>query len=683
MPPPPPPPSRGPLRALLCHARAAIDARVAALRVAATPAAGIAAAVAVGHAALVAGPGSGGGAPRALVADLAILPALFLCVWSAWRAGADPRVAPLLRQGWRRVALGTLAYALGNALLVAADLGRQPSPWLAQGAYALYYALVLAGLASFARAQSQRLDRARFWLDMAAVALAGGIAVWVLVLAPAAAELPVGPRPWSAHLRVALSLSYPVASLGVLFGAANVVLRAAGPGSDPGRRLGIELLATGGLLGFMADVGISYLTLRHGTYASGSWPDAAYVVSALCWVLAAEHDRRRAVRDADAAPADHGAAASPTAPPADVWVGRGASPAPYVAVAVGFAVLALDAGSAEARGTLAVAALLTSVVVARQVLAAREHARLLRLLSAREARFRAVFDQSPVGVVLVQRDGTILETNAAFHALLGFGRDELRGRSSLDLSPPDDAARTRQAVAGLLAGERETVAMEKRYLRRDGTPVWVSVTVAHAETDDGPCLMAIVQDVSERRRLEAELTHRAFHDALTGLANRALFRDRVEHALGRAARERSPSVAVVFVDLDDFKAVNDTLGHAAGDELLVAVATRLRAATRAADTVARLGGDEFGVLVEDVASDEEALGVAERIVASLRDPVRVRGRTLPVRGSAGVARASAGATAEALLRDADVAMYRAKHEGKGCAALHVAEAADDALSFAS
>ncbi|HEX6630011.1 MAG TPA: EAL domain-containing protein [Gemmatimonadaceae bacterium] len=180
--------------------------------------------------------------------------------------------------------------------------------------------------------------------------------------------------------------------------------------------------------------------------------------------------------------------------------------------------------------------------------------------------------------------------------------------------------------------------------------------------------------IAERERAEAQLAHQAFHDPLTGLANRVLFRERVEHALTRAGRN-AERVTVLFVDLDGFKTVNDSLGHAAGDRLLVHVAERLLNATRGCDTVARLGGDEFAILLENVREMADAVRVAERAGGALAAPFQVDGAELVLGASIGIARAddasdaAPGARADALLRDADVAMYEAKAQGKGCYAL--------------
>jgi diguanylate cyclase (GGDEF)-like protein len=166
----------------------------------------------------------------------------------------------------------------------------------------------------------------------------------------------------------------------------------------------------------------------------------------------------------------------------------------------------------------------------------------------------------------------------------------------------------------------------------------------------------------ENKALEAKLVHQAFHDSLTGLANRALFRDRVEHAITRSTR--GERMAVVLLDLDDFKSVNDTLGHGEGDRLLQALAERLSVATRDCDTVARIGGDEFAILLEGLQEEADAMHVVERITAALRAPVALRGREVALGASIGVAHAHGGERVDELLRNADVAMYKAKDDGK-------------------
>ena len=173
------------------------------------------------------------------------------------------------------------------------------------------------------------------------------------------------------------------------------------------------------------------------------------------------------------------------------------------------------------------------------------------------------------------------------------------------------------------------------------------------------------RDVTEHERLKQQLVHQALHDSLTGLPNQTLFRDRIDHAVARLRRTEH-QVAVLFVDLDDFKNVNDTLGHWAGDVLLVKISERLTVQLRLADTAARLGGDEFAVLLDDLADTADALDIAQRIIDALREPVVIGTRHLTLSASIGVAYGDQGADTDELLRNADLAMYAAKAQGKNC-----------------
>ncbi len=277
-----------------------------------------------------------------------------------------------------------------------------------------------------------------------------------------------------------------------------------------------------------------------------------------------------------------------------------------------------------------------------------------------DARFRAVFTQSGVGVALLDRDAAILEANDALATLLGTSVSELLGLNIHDFSPTDDAETTQGYIRELLLGERNTASLEVRYVRQGGDIAWGSLTLTRADGASDVRLIAVVQDVTQRKSLEKELLRQAFYDQLTGLANRSLFRDRVQHAVARSTREKD-QLAVLFLDLDNFKSVNDTLGHAAGDALLEVVGTRLLNATRGCDTVARLGGDEFAVLLEGVRWDEDCSIVAERIVQALSAPVPLpTGHHVRVGASIGIARAAGEDGVEELLRNADVAMYAAK-----------------------
>ena len=235
-------------------------------------------------------------------------------------------------------------------------------------------------------------------------------------------------------------------------------------------------------------------------------------------------------------------------------------------------------------------------------------------------------------------------------------------RSSLD-DERDDAAR--QFARLVEFGNGGTVEFETTLVHADGQERKATVVAANlvgGSAVDG--IVATFRDVTEQRNLERQLSHRAFHDELTGLANRALFLDRMDHAL-RVARPEADPVVVLFVDLDDFKSVNDALGHAVGDQLLKIVADRIRRSAGTGDTAARLGGDEFAILLEDRGGIDRAIDVAESLLDSLREPVSIAGYDVAVLASVGVAVASPGMTTTSLLRDADIAMYEAKRAGKG------------------
>ncbi|MEP7344708.1 MAG: EAL domain-containing protein [Gemmatimonadaceae bacterium] len=286
-------------------------------------------------------------------------------------------------------------------------------------------------------------------------------------------------------------------------------------------------------------------------------------------------------------------------------------------------------------------------------------------MRASEARFRAVFEHSAVGIAMLDENARILDTNSAFQRFLGYDESELRGHAPHEFAPSAEAEAARVLMNDVSDATSASSAAEMRYLRRDGRMAWGSVTLSRADGSPNLRMIAMVQDISERKALEAKLVHQAFHDPLTGLANRNLFRDRVVHALQRSSRAHE-EIAVMFLDLDNFKQVNDTLGHAAGDQLLSSVAARLLNATRGCDTVARLGGDEFAVLLENVRGDIDATIVAERIKQALRAPVEFdNGRTVSVCASMGIARPGPGDGSDELLRNADVAMYGAKGEARG------------------
>ena len=296
-----------------------------------------------------------------------------------------------------------------------------------------------------------------------------------------------------------------------------------------------------------------------------------------------------------------------------------------------------------------------------------ERKRFEDALKESEERYRSAFEDASVGVALVGLDNRYLRVNRAFCEMLGYAEHELIGESSFQITHPDDREKSRARTELLVGGRSRTLGLEKRYVRKDGSILWVlsDVSLVRGAGGEPVHFVGQYQDVTERKRLEEELEYRAFHDPTTDLPNRALFADRLKHALARMERREGKKVAVLFMDLDNFKFVNDTLGHREGDRLLAAVAGRLRRCLRPEDTAARLGGDEFAALLEDVEDVGGATCVAYRIIRELRTPFLLEGQEVYVTPSIGISLGeSSQDPPENLLRSADVAMYRAKEEGK-------------------
>ncbi len=316
---------------------------------------------------------------------------------------------------------------------------------------------------------------------------------------------------------------------------------------------------------------------------------------------------------------------------------------------------------------LLLAALLLFVLIRRFARSQRLSTRLAterETLRQSEERFQALIRNTSDVIAILAPDGVIRYLSSAAQRLWGVIPEQIEGGSVFTLMHPDEAelARTLIAQAG---GDPGGLTTELRLRYADGSWRQSEFILTNLLTEPGiEGIVLTCRDASQRKAFEEQLAHQAFHDALTGLPNRALFMERLRHALARARRQGT-MVGVIFLDLDNFKFVNDSLGHGAGDYLLVAVAERLRVCLRAGDTVARLGGDEFTVLLEDLADEGQLLGLAERITQVLHTPILVGGREIVTTGSLGIA-ASLGDSRlpEELLREADTAMYRAKATGK-------------------
>jgi diguanylate cyclase (GGDEF)-like protein/PAS domain S-box-containing protein len=291
-----------------------------------------------------------------------------------------------------------------------------------------------------------------------------------------------------------------------------------------------------------------------------------------------------------------------------------------------------------------------------------------------EERYRTLVEQIPVVAYIDRADNsdTPLYTSPQIEGLLGYSQEDgSTERLWRERLHPEDRERVLAADERFEREGEERFGEEYRLLAKDDSVVWVledAVLVKDVTTGAPLYWQGILYDITERKEAEERLEHRAFHDPLTDLPNRRLLLDRLGHALARTERRVGSGVAVLFMDLDRFKVINDSLGHEVGDHLLVAVGQRLMGCLRPEDTLARLGGDEFVVLVEDVEGPEQAIGVAERLIDCLEDSFVLEGRELFVRTSVGIAfGTSRTKSAEDLLRAADTAMYRAKDENPGYA----------------
>lgn len=295
-----------------------------------------------------------------------------------------------------------------------------------------------------------------------------------------------------------------------------------------------------------------------------------------------------------------------------------------------------------------------------------QSARHLAELQESEARFRSAFDFAAIGMALVEPTGRFAQVNHALCEITGYAEDELLGLDYQHLTHAGDLDKSLTQVRQILDGETANFQLEKRYVHKQGHTVWVHWSASRVRdlNTKSSRLIFQVQDITDRKRAEARLLHDAFHDCLTGLPNRALFLDHLKLAIERAKRHPDRIFAVIFLDLDRFKIVNDGLGHSVGDRLLVETARRLEGCLRPGDTVARLGGDEFTVLLEDLKDHHEATCIAARIQRELAEPFILNGQEIFSGASIGIAYSALDyEEPEELLRDADTAMYRAKASG--------------------
>ncbi|MFN2588807.1 MAG: putative bifunctional diguanylate cyclase/phosphodiesterase [Actinomycetota bacterium] len=336
-----------------------------------------------------------------------------------------------------------------------------------------------------------------------------------------------------------------------------------------------------------------------------------------------------------------------------------------------------DAGRIADFGTLGILGFALILLAFLQFDRARRSAAMVEaqraVLEESEARFRSLVQNSGDVICIIDDRRRALYTSPAVAEVFGLTAEEARGVDLLELVHAEERPGVREALEVLARSPRTAAKLECRVRHGSGAFKDLEVTATNLLEDANVAGIVLnARDISQRKlaerdneALQEQLAHQAFHDPLTGLANRALLRERLQHALARVARSREP-LAVMFIDLDEFKAVNDSMGHDAGDELLKAVAGRLRESVRPADTIARLGGDEFAILLEGMLSASEAPRVAERIIRTFTIPFELEGHPVSIGASIGLALKDGKEGTEELLGNADVAMYAAKARGRGC-----------------
>jgi len=338
--------------------------------------------------------------------------------------------------------------------------------------------------------------------------------------------------------------------------------------------------------------------------------------------------------------------------------------APALVIGVACIIFLAQTGAKDLLSSAAfIAVTMVLLVLVRRVASVKDD---VELLANSEARFRSLVQNSSDVIFIIEPDTTIRYTSPSAKKVLGLHSKDLVGTKLINhVHPEDKQLATRFFMALQETNDATPGVQDWRLMRTDGPLIWTENTgtnLLREPTVEG--FVINTRDVSERRTLQSRLAHQAFHDELTRLANRALFLNRVEHAVARVPRGKHLS-AVLFLDLDGFKKVNDSLGHAVGDELLVATAARLMTCVRPGDTTARLGGDEFAVLLEDVDGMPDVMVVAERISSSLGAPFQLDGREVFVGVSIGIAELHMGDSPDEVIRNADLAMYFAKSRRKG------------------
>ncbi|HKX58757.1 MAG TPA: EAL domain-containing protein [Steroidobacteraceae bacterium] len=581
-----------------------------------------------------------GGHDETLVVLLTGAAVSLAAIFLARRASELRQLRPARRSAWRWLGFALLAQFVAS--LAVPPLRPFSHPVVQAFSGLLQFAFFPC--AAIAAVQLLRSTRGKafgpqFWLEAVLVALCVGAVLWL--------ALPHGLPGDSLPARGSWTLAFD-AVIGVL--AAVLLLRRSDWKGWPG--LAAFALAAGALVG-------SRMLEAHAAAGGGTsrYAGPLYVAAIAAFALAAHFDYLRTERRAP--PMDAAERGSPFA-----------SLMPYAALMLaGFALLVLHQGSfGDPAGIIAwVVCIAAGLLFARQAIATAMNVAVQAGLATRsaEARFNALIRNTADVIAIVDADGTVSYVTPTAERIFGFAAHDLIGQRLDELVDVDDRARLREFLARDLAQPGASGVVEARVPRGEERHRVVEIHGSNLEAEPaiGGRLLNL-RDMTDRKGVEEQLKRMALHDPLTLLANRSLFQDRVEHAVA-VSKRNGRGIAVIFVDLDNFKRINDTHGHAIGDRVLHKSAQRLVKATRSGDTVARLGGDEFAVLLENLATNDPVLEIAARIVEALQEPLDQPVADMRVAASVGIAFSRPEDGVEDLMRNADVAMYAAKSAGKG------------------
>ncbi|HET9013667.1 MAG TPA: diguanylate cyclase [Gemmatimonadaceae bacterium] len=588
--------------------------------------------------------GGAGDRVRDVVSNAVFLPlngslALVFLLAARRRDAGDP-----MRRALSYLSAASLTVVLGSLVTLSALLrhGAVRIGSLADVCFLAGYPLTLAAYLSIPVGQS-RISRWKLFCDAGMVLSGAGVALWYFVLRPIAGST-------ASSSAIALALLYTLSDLLVLVGIASIVLRR--PLDD--HRGAIAWLGVSSALAVVADLAFNLVVINGGRRSMLA-TDALYLATYVSLMVSAELFLR--------SPSTAGSAREYRG------LARIASALPFVAAGATYALLcaiALRSWVAPLSGVALGAVGVSVFLGARQLLSFRQNAARLAEAAVRasEARFRSLVQHSSDLIFVIGADGVIQFASSSASRVMGYEPEALVGVHLDALAHPDDAdvVASFVKVAASLPGVSPPAEWRLRGI--DDAIVQVEAIGSNRLADEAVRGIVVnARDVGERKALLDQLAHQAFHDPLTGLANRALFYDRVSHALQLAQRE-GRIVTVLFLDLDGFKQINDTMGHAEGDHLLRMVAIRLGACARVTDTVARLGGDEFAVLVEDTAVARSTERLIDRIREQIAFPFTLAGHEVRISVSVGSA-STAGGEVDEVLRHADVAMYAAKRAERG------------------